>query len=376
MITKLSTNYIELQPTATVTGVTPDVFLVVESDKTGEQNFYFEIELKKINTSIQKYKVVPNEPSRATVNISRILRLHTIKASMPTATSYSTCDYTALTVYAYEYYGGSLHNTQSIDISVYDAYYRTMQEYVTRGYSIKKGSGNISYLRSEFNVMNSNLRNYNFLTLSLAKYNNGHEITYYTLYVTIGRSVTRSVNIVPTSTYTINLYNYLVNKLGFLSEQVVNADNIYFSIVDNETDNNEDFILYKSTNERLLIWRNELGGFSSLPIAIVTYATDTAHRTYDKGITYIGDNNDGARPVAVGVTQSEKIRLVSDWMDGDRAMAINKSLMATKEAYLKYNDSEDPVPLSIVAQNINHKSSDFDDLINVDITAIKHIYYV
>jgi hypothetical protein len=210
----------------------------------------------------------------------------------------------------------------------------------------------------------------------LAKRVGGYEVSYYNVYVTIG-STQKYTILPPTSTiYTLNLYNFLVNVLGFLPGQAINASNIRFSVSAVGANNTEDFVLEKSQNDQILIWKNELGGYSSLPIPIITYATDTTHKTYQKGITYIDAINDGARPAIVGVEQIEKIRIVSDWMDGNRAMEIYKSLMSSKETYIKFKDNAEPSPITVVPQNITHKSSEFDDLINVDITAIKNVYYV
>jgi len=375
MITYLTTNYIETESNSSVIGVAPDVFLVIGSDKTNEENFYFEIVLKIGNKILQKYKIVPNEGERAIINISRILRLHTIPQHMPVNDNYDTSPNTVIRAIVYEYFGGSLNDTEHLDISIYDAYYRDMTHYLSQGYNIKY-PGNISYLRGDFVFADARLRLYNFLTLSLAKRVGGYEVSYYNVFATIG-STQKYTTLPPTSTiYTINLYNFLVNVLGFLPGQAINASNIRFSVSAVGANNTEDFVLAKSQNDQILIWKNELGGFSSLPIPIITYATDTTHKTYQKGITYIDSINDGARPAIVGVEQIEKIRIVSDWMDGNRAMEIYKSLMSSKETYIKFKDNAEPSPITVVPQNITHKSSEFDDLINVDITAIKNVYYV
>lgn len=93
-------------------------YLVVESDTTGNENFYFKIEIRVGSSLIAIYdKLVPNSPSRLTFDLTEVLRLH----MQDLAYVFQFNDHLAYSdfkIKVYEYYSGALQDSHDVDIYI------------------------------------------------------------------------------------------------------------------------------------------------------------------------------------------------------------------------------------------------------------------
>lgn len=384
MITKLTLNKNEMFGNSSVTyfPLLTDNYLVVESNATGNTNFYFHIVIKNsASVTLREIKAVPNQPGRLTMNLTTILKDYMSELELPSVVANERDLYLSqFKIYVYEYYNNTLQDSENIDIYIYNSKPRTVND--EYNYQFQILNSNMKLFLTKRLISNQiKLDRGSIFPIGVAmrkEYDSGYCI--YTINIILHLYNGNQYNYLYVSEYMpinmIEIININLTKIildNFTPELISDAVAVQVDINETKTGLFETIYLNVVTckNEYNVLFLNDFGVYESVLFFDGINTTDTKITTYKQKENLYLDTYYKGGTTNVNAHQATTINLWTDWLDDVSCEYISNSIMASKAVYLQTVDYAGNISfekITPIAKTVKHVTNEYETLTNVNLT--------